>query len=196
MNPTGYPVAHQALVANANYVLLLAATLVPAFAIWRAHRAGKPIGLVDIRLVGLVAANLALSIMLSKWISDHYYQLPLACIFLWDILRSSPPVAGGSGTARSSVPWVGLGSAIAYRTITQINIGTAPPGRFQPPWQIEFPVSASMAQFKLEWFSFLLLFILFTGLSFAILRWVLGQPGRLRQRDEIAIGNEGGQGEL
>jgi hypothetical protein len=194
VNPADYPLAHQTLVANANYGLLLAATLVPAFAIWRAHRAGKPIGLMDVRLVGLVATNLALSIVLSKWISDHYYQLPLAFIFLWDILRSSPPAAGG--TARSSVPWVGLGSAIAFRTITQINIGTAPPGRFQPPWQMELPVSGFMAQFTLVWFSPLLLFVLFTGLSFGILWWVLGQPGRRSQLDKIAIGNQGGQAEL
>jgi hypothetical protein len=196
MNPTGYPAAHQALVANANYGLLLAVTLVPAFAIWRAHRAGKPIGLVDVRLVGLIAANLALSIVLSKWISDHYYALPLASIFLWDILRTSPPVAASGATARGGVPWVGLGSAIAYRTITQINIGPAPPGRFQPPWQLEFPVSASMAQFTLVWFSFLLLFALFAGLTFAILRWVLGQPGRLTPPDKIGIGNEGRHAEL
>jgi hypothetical protein len=183
VNPTDYPAAHQALVENANYGLLLAVTVVPAFAIWRAYRTGKPIGLVDARLVGLVAANLALSIVLSKWISDHYYQVPLACIFLWDILRSSPRVAGG--TARSSVPWVGLGAAIAYRTITQINIGVTPPGPFRPPWQIEFPVSGSIAQSIQVWFSPLLLFVLFTGLSIAIVRWVLRQP------DAIAIGSEG-----
>ena len=187
MNPTDYPAVHQTLVTNANYGLLLAATLVPAFVIWRAQRAGKPIGLMDVRLVGLVATNLALSIVLSKWVSDHYYALPLACIFLWDILRSSPKVAGG--TARSSMPWVSLGSAIAYRTITQINIGPAPPGPFQPPWQFEVPVSGFMAQFTLVWFSPLLLFVLFMGLSFAILRWVLGQPGRRRQLDKIATGD-------
>jgi hypothetical protein len=194
VSPTDYPVAHQTLVANANYVLLLAATLVPAVVIWRAHRAGKPIGLLDVRLVGLVAVNLALSIVLSKWVSDHYYALPLACIFLWDILRSSSPVAGGR--ARSLVPWVGLGSAIAYRTITQINIGTAPLVPFQPPWQLEFPVSANMAQFTLGWFSPLLLFVLFTGLSFAILRWVLGQTDRRRQLNKIATDDEVEQAEL
>ncbi len=144
--------------------------------------------------MGLVATNLALSIVLSKWVSDHYYPLPLACIFLWDILRSSPPVAGS--TARSLVPWVGLGSAIAYRTITQINIGAAPLGPFQPPWQLEVPVSRSMAQFTLVWFSPLLLFVLFTGLSFAILRWVLSQAGRRRQQDKLEIGSEGGQAEV
>jgi hypothetical protein len=35
-----------------------------------------------------------------------------------------------------------------------------------------------------------LLFVLFAGLSFAMLRWVLGQTDRRRQLNKIATGDE------
>ena len=91
-----------------------------------ARRQGRPIGLTDARLLALVAFGSVAQIVFAKWVSGHYYQLPLALVLLWDVVRTAPrpdrPTSGGLG----SFPWIGLGAAIAFRSITPFDTPDAP----------------------------------------------------------------------
>jgi len=74
-------------------------------------------------LLALVALGGVLQVVLGKWNGGHYYQLPLALVFLWDAVRTSrrsalvPP----GPLALDTFPWIGLGAAIAFRSVTQFE---------------------------------------------------------------------------
>jgi hypothetical protein len=91
----------------------------------RASRRGRPIGLMDPRLLALVAFGSASQIVFGKWIGGHYYVMPLALVFLWDVVRTAPVEAGGASAgiwarkAWAGVPAIGLGSAMIFRSVTQ-----------------------------------------------------------------------------
>lgn len=65
-----------------------------------------------------------MSILASKWVSNHYYQLPLAIIFIWDMLRTSSTSQSRGG--KYAFPWLGMGVILAYRALEQIDIGDSP----------------------------------------------------------------------
>src|SRR5215212_9912334 len=74
--PSAYDSWHAALLAWANAGLVAVAVLVPLVVLWVAGRGGKPMGLADARLLGLVAFGGLAQIVFAKWVSGHYYQLP------------------------------------------------------------------------------------------------------------------------
>jgi hypothetical protein len=153
-----YPRLHDLLITNANAVLLLAAVVVPAVLTYWARRVGHPIGLRDHRLVGLIALNLALGIVLGKWATDLYFPVPLAFLFIWDTVRTPGPLAIAF-PGRDSFPWVAVGAALAYRTVTQVSP----------------TLEAPFAQFVWPWFGDFLVFLLFVALAGLL----LGQLTRL-----------------
>jgi hypothetical protein len=144
----------EAVLSYSNVVLLAGITGVTLFMIWQARRDARPISIQDARLLGLMAFGGIAYIIFAKWVSDHYYQVPLALVFLWDVVRSTPR----SGT--SSVPWIGIGSAIAYRAVTQID-----------PLDYSIPV-----QFNMSWVRDILLLVLFVALALIMLRQMLVAP--------------------
>jgi hypothetical protein len=144
----------EAVLSYSNVVLLAVLAGVTLFMIWRARRDARPIGIQDARLLGLMAFGGIAYIIFAKWVSDHYFQVPLALVFLWDLVRSTPR----SGT--SSVPWIGIGAAIAYRAVTQID-----------PLDYSIPV-----QFNMSWVRDILLLVLFVALALIMLRQMLVAP--------------------
>jgi hypothetical protein len=141
----------EAVLSYSNVVLLVVIAGVTLFMIWRARRDARPIGIQDALLLGLMAFGGIAYIIFAKWVSDHYYQVPLALVFLWDLVRSTPR----SGT--SSLPWIGIGSAIAYRAITQID-----------PLDYSIP-----NQFNMSWVRDILLLVLFVALALVMFREML-----------------------
>ncbi|MFL5733753.1 MAG: hypothetical protein ACJ78Q_11175 [Chloroflexia bacterium] len=115
-----YAAWRPALLEYSNTVLVGVVVLAPGLSIWQAQRHRLPIGLVDPRLLALVAFGAIAQVVLGKWVSGHYYQLPLALVFVWDMVRTSSP-AYPSRRVGAAFPWVGLGSAIAFRSITQFG---------------------------------------------------------------------------
>ncbi len=100
-----YSQAHAAILAYSNTVLVAAAVLLPlAILVW-ARRRG-PVGLIDSRLLALVALGGVLQIVLGKWVGSHYYQLPLALVLLWDTVRSAP-----------RWPWLGFAASWGFRAL-------------------------------------------------------------------------------
>jgi hypothetical protein len=153
-DPSANAGLREAVLSYSNVVLLAVIAGVTLFMIWRARRAAQPIGIQDARLLGLMAFGGIAYIIFAKWVSDHYYQVPLALVFLWDIVRSTPR----SGTG--SVPWIGIGSAIAYRAITQID-----------PLDYSIP-----NQFNMSWVRDILLLVMFVALALVMLRQMLVAP--------------------
>jgi hypothetical protein len=115
LSPPDHTRAHALLMTYANLALFGVVAVALAAAVWWARARGRPVGLVDAHLLGLVAFAGVAQIVFSKWAGGHYYQLPLALVFLWDVVRAtSRSDAGSSG----SFPWIGIGAAIAFRSIT------------------------------------------------------------------------------
>jgi Glycosyltransferase family 87 len=112
----------------ANWALFGVVTLICAYTIWWLAKSGRPLGLIDSRLLGLVAFAAVAQVVLGKWVSGHYYQLPLALVFLWDVVRRTPEsphgkLSGGYPTLRSdALPWIGLGAPVVFRSITQFGV--------------------------------------------------------------------------
>jgi hypothetical protein len=150
-NPSANPGLREAVLSYSNVVMLAVIAGVTLVIIRRARRDARPIGIQDARLLGLMAFGGIAYIIFAKWVSDHYYQMPLALVFLWDLVRSTPR----SGT--SSVPWIGIGSAIAYRAITQLD-----------PLDYSLPT-----QFNMSWVRDILLLVLFVTLALIMLREML-----------------------
>ncbi len=95
-----YASGHAALVAGSNAALvLIAGGLMLGVILWQRAR-GQALGLIDSRLLALVALGGLLQIVLAKWVTGHYYQLPLALVLLWDTVRRAPrwPLLGYAGT--------------------------------------------------------------------------------------------------
>src|SRR5436190_116323 len=121
LDQAGYAAAHRRVVEDSNLVLFGAVFLASAFAIWRARRRGQPIGLVDARLLALVAFGGVAQIVFGKWVTGHYYQLPLALVLIWDIVRTTPRPSP-NGQVHIAIPWVGLGAPVVFRSITQLGV--------------------------------------------------------------------------
>lgn len=151
------PWLREVVLTYSNVVLLAVITGISLIMIWRARRDAQPIGIQDARLLGLIAFVGIAYIIFAKWVSDHYYQVPLALVFLWDLVRST------SRSGPSTVPWIGIGSAIAYRAVTQID-----------PLDYSIPI-----QFNMSWVRDILLFILFVALASIMLR----EMGVVRKED-------------
>jgi len=113
---SGYGLWHDQLLRYSNPGLVLVAVVIVALVIaWNARR-GRPIGLVDSRLLALVALGGLLQIVLGKWVTGHYYQLPLALVLLWDSVRVAP-----------RWPLVGLAGTLGFRAITVgVDLPTVP----------------------------------------------------------------------
>ena len=135
LDPATYAVWHEALLRYANFGLVAVVAVVSAWVVWSEWRRGRPIGLVDERLLALVAFAALSQIVLAKWVSGHYYQLPLALVLLWDLTRSTRPVSeaveasGEKSSEQMSMgawPWIGLGGAVAFRSITAISTPDSP----------------------------------------------------------------------
>lgn len=117
-----------------NLFTLFMCVTVPMVVILWAWRRGRPITLMDHRMWGLIALTLTVSILCSKWVSNHYYQLPLAFIFIWDVLRTSSTGQSRGGQSRGgqsqdgkyAFPWLGIGAILGYRSLEQIDIGDSP----------------------------------------------------------------------
>lgn len=117
--------AHSWLLSYSNLMLVVATVGLCAVAVWW-QRARDPITLLDHRLLALVAFAGIAQIVLGKWVSGHYYQLPLAMVFLWDMTRTARmPTSEESRDSyiapTSPFPWLGIGSAIAFRSVTQLD---------------------------------------------------------------------------
>ena len=94
LSSEGYAAAHVDLLAYANWVLLGVVAFACALVVWQSSRNGQPIGLSESRLLALVGFAAISQIVLGKWVSGHYYQLPLALVFLWDVVRRSNKPVG------------------------------------------------------------------------------------------------------
>ena len=97
---------HAAILAYSNMVLVAVAVLLPLAILIRARRRGQPVGLIDSRLLALVALGGVLQIVLGKWVGSHYYQLPLALVLLWDTVRRAP-----------GWPWLGFAASWGFRAL-------------------------------------------------------------------------------
>ena len=107
---------HGWIVASSNVVLVLAGIGLVGGVLWWNARRGRPVGLVDSRLLALVALGGLLQIVLAKWVTGHYYQLPLALVLLWDTVRVAP-----------RWPGLGLGGTLGFRVITvSVNLPAVP----------------------------------------------------------------------
>ncbi|HYP42153.1 MAG TPA: hypothetical protein VEX13_17485 [Chloroflexia bacterium] len=153
-DPSANPGLREAVLSYSNVVLIAVIVGVTLFMLWQARRATRPIGIQDARLLGLMAFGGIAYIIFAKWVSDHYYQVPLALVFLWDLVRSTPR------SGPSSVPWIGIGAAIAYRAVTQID-----------PLDYSIPL-----QFNMSWVRDILLLILFIALVLVMLLKMLVVP--------------------
>jgi hypothetical protein len=125
LSQAAYEQWRPALLSYANWLLVGVVIAGCATAYGRARRGGEAIGLMDSRLLALVALAAVAQVAFGKWVSGHYYQVPLALVFLWDVVRRSARQQG-DGTARAPAldpfPWTGLGAAVAFRAITQVGI--------------------------------------------------------------------------
>lgn len=102
-----YALWHDRLLRYSNLGLGLGAGALVAGVLWWNGRRSHPLGLRDSRLLALVALGGLLQVVLAKWVSGHYYQVPLALTLLWDIVRRAP-----------RWPAVGLGGTLGFRAIT------------------------------------------------------------------------------
>ncbi|HMA33248.1 MAG TPA: glycosyltransferase 87 family protein, partial [Chloroflexia bacterium] len=102
-----YALWHERILSYSNGVLVLVVAGLVGATLWWNRRRGRPVGLVDSRLLALVALAALMQIVLGKWIGGHYYQLPLALVLLWDTVRVAP-----------RWPPIGLVSALGFRAIT------------------------------------------------------------------------------
>lgn len=124
MDPSSYQRAHDLLVANSNTALIAIVALTSLAVIWRAWARGRPIQTQDTRLLALVAFGASAQIVFGKWIGGHYFALPLALVFLWDLARTSPPTQLANAT--SSLQWfplIGLGASVLMRSVTTFGPG-------------------------------------------------------------------------
>jgi hypothetical protein len=101
-----YALWHDRLLRFSNPALIVVALALMIGALWWNARRGRPVGLVDDRLLALVALGAALQIVLAKWVTGHYYQLPLALVLVWDAVRTAP-----------RWPWIGLAAAAGFRSL-------------------------------------------------------------------------------
>lgn len=130
---------------------LVLVLLVTGAIIWAAWRQRRPISLVDTRLIGLLALAPILLIVSNKWVDHHYFQVPLVLLFLWDLLRIAPTTTGTVATL-ASFPWFGLGSALLYGSLRQID------------WQ----TFNSGDEIRADWLGYFMIFLMFVGLSVVI----------------------------
>lgn len=98
LNADGYAWVHEALVNYSNLVLVIFVGLASVIAVWKwaetnQRLQGRPVGLVDARLLALVAFGGVSQVALGKWVGGHYFALPLALVFVWDVVRTAPPSA-------------------------------------------------------------------------------------------------------
>lgn len=88
--------------------------------------------------------------------SDSYYQMPLALVFLWDVVRVTPH-SEGQQSGPSPFPWIGIVAALAFRSVTQFGSSTFPEiGKFIAPQIMDT-----------------MLLLIFMMLAVLILRWVV-----------------------
>jgi hypothetical protein len=120
LGPSDYAGVLPILLEYSNAVLVGVVVLASGLSVWWARRRGRALGLVDPRLMGLVAFGAIAQVLFGKWVSGHYYQLPLALVFAWDMVRTQP-VAHASSLTLGAFPWIGLGSAIVFRSVTQLG---------------------------------------------------------------------------
>ena len=155
-----YLIAREFVLQYSSVFLVLVVGLVSLFVVWRQQVRGAPVSFDDTRLLGLVAFGSVAYILLAKWVSDSYFQLPLALVFLWDVARKTPVARNVKAARFASVPWVGIGAAVAYQSINLLD-----PGAF-----------TNMAQATAPWHMDALLFALFAAISIMILRDLLRHP--------------------
>jgi hypothetical protein len=124
--PAGeYALRHEELIRYANWLLIGSLALPAAVVSW-ARRAGQPVRWGEARLLALVVLGGLAQVLLSKWVTGHYYQVPLALVLLWDVVRTAPHHGQVVTFGLHSFPWVGLGAALAFRSITQIGTPDLP----------------------------------------------------------------------
>lgn len=124
MTPSDHQRIHDFLVTNSNSILITIVALTSLVVVWRAWTLGRPIGTQDTRLLALVAFGASAQIVFGKWIGGHYYALPLALVFLWDLARTSPPNNLVNATSRLQwFPLVGLGASVLMRSVTTFGPG-------------------------------------------------------------------------
>ena len=109
---------HGVLLRYSNVALIGVFALVLALALWHSYGRQRSIGLMDSRLLALVALGGLLQIVLAKWVSGHYYQLPLALALLWGTVRDAP-----------RLPLTGLRGGSAFCSATQLDFPNTPPLR-------------------------------------------------------------------
>jgi hypothetical protein len=120
LGPSDYAGLRPVLLEYSNLVLVGVVALASGLSVWWARRCGRALGLVDHRLLGLVAFGAIAQVLFGKWVSGHYYQLPLVLVFAWDMVLS-PSSARSSALIPGAFPWIGLGSAIVFRSVTQLE---------------------------------------------------------------------------
>ncbi len=128
LKPADFITVRPLLLSISNLFVVALPTLLMLYVIVRARARKQPFGLVDVRLIGLIAFALVANLVLAKWVSEHYYPLPLAMVFVWDMLRvTRPGPRRGPLTLNwDNFPWVGVGAAIAYKSLTQLDASTFP----------------------------------------------------------------------
>ncbi|HUP27799.1 MAG TPA: hypothetical protein VM409_05135 [Chloroflexia bacterium] len=168
--PPGTDASLRPLVLQYSSLLLVAVVaLASVGAAWRARTRGQAITLTDARLLGLVAFGAVAYLVLAKWVSDGYYQFPLALIFLWDLVRRAPLAEGDSTSVLQSFPWVGVGAGVLYRCINLLDPGAL----------------SSRAMTNAAWYMDPLLLVLFLVIAGLLLRHVMyyaGVPRETRAR--------------
>lgn len=131
LNTGDHALVHEALVNYSNLALVIFVGVGSMIVVWKwaevnPRRRGHRIGLVDARLLALVAFGGVSQVALGKWVGGHYFALPLALIFVWDVVRTTPRGQFAAGTAPlsfQSFPVIGLGAPILFRSITGFGPG-------------------------------------------------------------------------
>jgi hypothetical protein len=134
LNVGDYAWVHEALVNYSNLVLVIFVGLASVIAVRKWVESspsgrGQPLGLTDARLLALVAFGGVSQVALGKWVGGHYYALPLALVFVWDVVRTAPrgPFTERTvGLSFQSFPVIGLGGPILFRSITAFGPGPGP----------------------------------------------------------------------
>jgi hypothetical protein len=136
LSADGYAWAHEVLVNYSNLALIVLVGLASVAAVWKwaktdPHRQGRIVGLMDARLLALVAFGGVSQVALGKWVGGHYYALPLALVFIWDIVRTAPVGPHTPRTAELTIhsfPVIGLGAPILFRSLTAFGPGALTDG--------------------------------------------------------------------
>jgi len=174
LSQADYLPVRENLLTYSNMVMIIATILVPSIVILWARGRGRPIGLSDTRLIGLVAFGGISYVIFAKWVSDSYYQMPLALVFLWDVLRVTPN-SGARQSAINSFPWVGIGGALAFRAVTQFGSTTySESGKYIAAQAMDG-----------------ILLLLFITLAALILRWVLSYTPTPAPHDPQPLHHQG-----